>query len=115
MPTVKFIREKKTIEVEYGANLRTVAIENGIELYPGIHALLNCRGFGLCHTCRVRCKNDTMKNASRRRPWERLQELSPLSWYAVGDDEVRLSCQMQVLGDLEIETKPTFNWSGEFK
>ena len=32
MPKVKFVREKKEVEVEPGANLRTVAINEGIEL-----------------------------------------------------------------------------------
>lgn len=112
MPTVKFVNEKKTIEVPQGTNLRQAALEAGIELYPGIHAYANCRGNGLCHSCRVRLKNGTTAGASARGPWERLQEL--LSWYAVGDPEVRLACQLEVQGDLEVETQPTFNWSGEF-
>jgi ferredoxin len=112
MPTVKFIREKQTIEVPYGANLRQAALDAGIELYPGIHQRLNCKGMGLCHSCRVRMKNDTMAGVSSRGPWERFQEL--VSWYRVGDDEVRLACQVQVLGDIEVETQPSFNWSGDF-
>jgi ferredoxin len=113
MPTVKFIREKLTIEVAYGANLREAALAAGIELYSGVHAYLNCRGKGLCHTCTVRPKNDTGDQCSPRGAWERIQEFA--SWYAVGNPDVRLSCQLQVLGDLEIETQPEFNWSGEFK
>src|SRR5258708_13322497 len=53
MPKVKFVREKKEVEVEPGANLRKVAIREGIELYPGIHQYLNCMGFGQCASCRV--------------------------------------------------------------
>ena len=33
---------------------------------------------------------------------------------AIGHEhEMRLACQVQVMGDCTIETKPTFNWSGE--
>src|SRR5262249_11489032 len=43
--------------------------------------------------------------------------LNPLAWVqlaSVGhEDEMRLSCQVQVFGDCAIETRPAFNWSGE--
>jgi hypothetical protein len=29
------------------------------------------------------------------------------------EDEMRLSCQVQIFGDCAIETRPAFNWSGE--
>ena len=113
MPKIKFVREKKEIEVPLGANLREVAMANGIELYPGIHAYANCGGKGLCHSCRVLCKNGTARNASRMGWWEKVQSL--LGAYAIGHEfEMRLSCQTTVEGDLEIETQPAFNWSGEF-
>ena len=114
MPKVKFLREKKEIEVPLGANLRDAAMKAGIELYPGIHAYLNCHGNGMCHSCRVLLKNGTMRNASKLGFWEMVQEATAI--YSTGcEDEVRLACQTHVDGDLEVETQPAMNWSGEFK
>ena len=56
MPSVKFVNEKKTIEVPVGANLRREALKAGIELYPGIHRVLNCHGLGQCASCCVKIK-----------------------------------------------------------
>ncbi|HEV3080754.1 MAG TPA: 2Fe-2S iron-sulfur cluster-binding protein, partial [Gemmataceae bacterium] len=53
MPKVVFVKEKKELEVVDGANLRQEARKAGIELYQGPDRFLNCRGLGLCGTCRV--------------------------------------------------------------
>src|SRR5690606_36448562 len=65
MPTVKFLSDKKSIEVPDGANLRKEAMKNGIELYTGPHRYLNCRGNGLCCSCQVRVKKGT-ENVSKQ-------------------------------------------------
>src|SRR4051812_20826511 len=65
MPTVKFVNEKKTIEVPKGANLRKEALKAGIELYPGIHKVFNCHGLRQCASCRVLLKKGT-ENVSRQ-------------------------------------------------
>jgi len=111
MPKVKFIREKQEIEVEEGANLRKVALANGIALYPGIHRLLNCRGLAQCGSCMVLLKKGTAANAGRKGLMETLR-LS-LGWAAIGNEgEARLACQTRVMGDLQVETQPKFNWTG---
>ncbi len=48
MPKIKFVKEKKEVEVEAGANLRKAAIKEGVELYPGVHKYVNCMGFAQC-------------------------------------------------------------------
>ena len=60
MPIIKFIKEKKEIEVPRGANLRKAALEAGINLYQGINGfgasvnkVFNCHGLGQCGMCRV--------------------------------------------------------------
>ena len=53
MPEIHFIRENRTITVEEGANLRESAIRDYISLYPHIFKILNCRGRGLCTSCKV--------------------------------------------------------------
>jgi ferredoxin len=60
MPTVKFIKENKEIEVPEGANLRSEAIKAGINMHQGFNGMgasvnkfLNCKGWAQCGTCRV--------------------------------------------------------------
>ena len=48
MPTITFANEKKEIQVPNGANLRKEALRAGVQLYPGIHKVVNCHGFGQC-------------------------------------------------------------------
>jgi ferredoxin len=111
MPKVKFTSEGKEIEVEPGANLRRVALKNGIPLYPGIHRILNCRGLAQCGSCMVLLKNGSGAHASKKGLLETLR-LS-LGWAAIGHEgEARLACQTRVLGDLEVVTRPEFNWFG---
>ena len=117
MPSVTFVKEKKTIEVPEGANLRKEARKAGIEVYPGIHKhfLANCHGCGLCCSCRVQIKKGN-ENVSKPGLWERLHMMiNPFGFFArLGhEEELRLSCQTKVHGDIEVETQPEFNWHGE--
>jgi ferredoxin len=115
MPKVTFVNEKKEIEVEAGANLRDAARKAGIPIYGGLDKYLNCRGLGLCGTCRVLVKKG-MENLSPKTFMERFNfNLHPLTMLAVigHEDEMRLSCQVRVNGDCAVETQPAMNWSGE--
>jgi ferredoxin len=116
MPKVTFVKEKKEIEIPVGANLRQEARKAGIEVYPGaIERTFNCRGFGVCGTCRVHVKAG-MENLSPKTLMEKANlNLHPLTMFAaIGhEDEIRLSCQVKVNGDCTIETTPQFNMSGE--
>ncbi len=106
MPKVVFVNEKKEIEVPVGANLREEARKAGIEVYKGLSKYLNCLGHGLCGTCRVLVKKG-MEGLSPKGRLERFTLRRMLS--SIGhEDEMRLSCQCQVLGDC-----PAMNWSGE--
>jgi ferredoxin len=115
MPKVVFVNEKQEIEVAAGANLRQAARAAGIPIYKGLDRYLNCRGLGLCGTCRVLIKKG-MENLSPKSVMEKINfNLHPLTSLAVigHEDEMRLACQVQVNGDCTIETHPTLNWSGE--
>jgi ferredoxin len=115
MPSVKFINEKKTIEVPEGANLRKEALKAGVELYPGVHRYLNCRGLRQCASCRVMIKKGK-QNVSRPGLIERLRLLAgPITYFArIGhEDDLRLACATKVLGDIEVETQPAVNWHGD--
>ena len=115
MPKVEFINLKKEIEVPIGANLRQEAIKAGIPVYKGLHRYLNCRGNGLCGTCKVLVKKG-MENLNPKTVMEKFNFAThPLSMLArIGhEDEMRLACQVQVNGDCTVETRPPLNWSGE--
>jgi 2Fe-2S ferredoxin len=115
MPKVVFVNEKKEIEVPDGANLRQEAIKSGIQVYKGLHRYLNCRGNGLCGSCKVIVKKG-MENLSLKGWLERFTlATSPVTSLAIvgHEEEMRLSCQVKVQGDCTVETRPAFNWSGE--
>ena len=115
MPTVKFQTDKKSIDVPEGANLRKEAMKNGIELYTGPHRYLNCRGNGLCCSCRVYVKKGD-ENLSKPGLWEKLNMwINPLGFFSrIGHEkEVRLACQTKVYGDCEVEARPGLNLYGE--
>jgi ferredoxin len=111
MPKVKFIKEKTEIEVPEGANLRLEARKAGIQVYPGVHKYLNCMGMGQCGTCKVLIKKG-MENTGAKTFMEKLTLLRMFS--TIGNEaEMRLSCQCTVKGDIEVETQPALNWSGD--
>jgi len=118
MPKVKFVNEKKEIEVPEGANLRQEARKAGIELYPGVHKYVNCRGLGLCTTCAV-CISKGVENVNPPGFWEKANMTNPVmhpfTYFArIGREEsFRLACRTKVYGDIEVETQPEINWHGE--
>ena len=113
MPKITFTRENRELEVPEGTNLRQAAMAEGIQLYRGVHRYFNCHGFSLCGECRVYITKG-MENASPKTLLEKLRIGG--SWFKLGhEDEVRLACQVKVLGDLEVRTQPEFNWFGERK
>lgn len=111
MPKIKFTKEKKDIEVAKGENLRAAMQKNGIDPYAGIHKKVNCGGHGRCGTCRVYVKQGD-ENAGRKTLMERLRLL--LGPESIGhEDEIRLSCQTTVEGDMTVETTPAMNLYGD--
>jgi ferredoxin len=112
MPKVTFVKEKQEIEVPAGANLRAEAIKAGIQVYPGINRVLNCRGNGLCGTCAVLVKKGD-ENLAPKSAREKLK-LATMVFATIGhENDMRLSCMTTVNGDCTIETQPAFNLAGE--
>lgn len=111
MPKVNFLKERKVVEVKQGDNLREVALREGIEIYSGLKKILNCRGKGLCATCRVVIKNNTMKGLSPMGLFEKIR--LALSWVGIGEENMRLSCQTKVEGDVDVWTQPEINLYGK--
>lgn len=116
MPKVTFKKEKKTVEVPEGANLRKVAQNAGVEVYKGLHKYLHCPGLGLCGSCRVYVKKGK-ENLTQPSIIEKFttQIGNPEAQFAfIGhEEELRLSCQCRVTGDVEVETAAPCNWHGE--
>ncbi len=133
MPVVKFIKEKKEIEVPVGANLRKEAIKAGVNTHQGLNGfgaslnkVLNCHGLGQCGTCRVKIVKG-MENASPMgliESWRfRFPVPTPVTPFAldpipamacIGNEAtMRLSCQVTVEGDMEVETGPELDLYGE--
>lgn len=111
MPKVVFTNEKKDLEVPQGANLRQEAMTAGIQVYRGIDKFLHCPGWAICGTCRVLVKKG-MENLSAKGLREKAKLAMMMS--SIGhEDEMRLSCQVQVNGDCTIETRPPLNLSGD--
>ena len=78
---VFFKSEKKIIHASFGKTLREALLENHMSPYPGKSALMNCRGLGVCGTCKVILVENNEKK------------------------EVR-SCQIQCFKPLDIELSP---------
>lgn len=100
MPVVRFAGQ--TVECLHGANLRMVLLRARLPLYHSVARAIHCRGYGTCGTCAVRIQG----NVSEPTPAE-LRRLDFPPHHV--DGGLRLACQCQVLGDLEI-TKHAGLW-----
>ena len=83
-----------------------------MEVYQGLDRYLNCRGLGACGTCRLLVKNGK-ENLSPKGIVERVS--LALHWISSTgfEDEIRLSCQCTVVGDISVEVRPEANLCGE--
>ncbi len=89
--TVHMGSETVVIAVEHGSNLRQVLLTNGLSPYGKLSRLANCGGRGLCATCGVRVNTENVP---------------PVHWHdRIGNHfgYLRLSCQIHVTEDLDIE------------
>ena len=50
---VTFVEDDTILVAPIGSNLRQLALDNNIPIYSDLAKVLNCRGLGLCTTCRV--------------------------------------------------------------
>ena len=93
MPTVTV--QGKTLSCSNGANLRKVLLKHDINLHNGQSKIINCRGMGTCGTCAVeiigKVSDSNWRDKTRR-------SLPPHSL----NQNRRLACQTQVLGDVEV-------------
>ncbi len=125
MPVIKFIKEKKEIEVRDGANLRLEALKCGINLYPGLNGVgaslnqvFNCHGLGLCGSCRVNIvkgmeNTNTMGFIEKVKFTVPVPDPLPVLAYVGNESQMRLACKTTIHGDVDVETCPDLNLFGE--
>ena len=93
MPKIQFAGA--SVECLEGANLRNVLLRARLPLYNGPARALHCRGLGSCGTCAVQIAGDVSEPTAMEKvrlrvpPHDRQRGL-------------RLACQVNVLGDLQV-------------
>ena len=97
MLEIKFPKQNRTIKVEPGANLRQAAIDTKLSVYPHILKILNCRGRGLCTSCKVEIVSGAV---DPRNDLENEKLASALKRYP----NLRLACQITVNDNLVVHT-----------
>ncbi len=125
MPVIKFVKEKKEIEVPLGSNLRKEAMKADVNVHQGVNGfgaslnkIMNCHGIAQCGTCRVRITKG-MENASSMGVLEKIRFYNPIPdpipcmAYIGQETTMRLACQVTVQGDMEVETGPELDLFGE--
>jgi ferredoxin len=125
MPIVKFVKEKKEVEVPAGSYLRPEASKAGINTNCGVNGIgqdinkfVNCLGLGMCGTCRVLITKG-MENTNPMTIREKLKFNTPgpdpmVSMSFIGHEKtMRLACMTRIDGDIEVETCPEVNLFGE--
>jgi ferredoxin len=98
MGTIKFVKEDLEVEAAAGANLRSKALESGVEIYTLKGKLLNCGGYGQCGTCLIEIVAGTENLSERTAVENRKLKKRP--------DSYRLACQTLVNGSVSVKTKP---------
>jgi ferredoxin len=97
MPKVVFVNEHRIIEVPQGKNLKSLALELGINPHREFFRGINCGYLGMCGTCQVWVKEKAPGSTNLRNFREKI---------AGTRGQRRLACQVKVLGDVEITTMP---------
>ena len=97
MPKITVEELDRTLVVPPGANLREALLDAGVEVYPFVWALLNCRGHGICGSCRVKVTGGEENLSPRTDVESRKLRKRP---------DLRLACQCVVRGDVKVLTLP---------
>jgi ferredoxin len=94
MLEIYFEVQNRTIQVEPGANLRQAAIDNKLSIYPHMFKILNCRGRGLCTSCKVKIVSGKVDPRNEIEQ-DKLKNT---------DMDVRLACQITVQDNLVVKS-----------
>ena len=108
---VQWTTEEGTVEFEahHGELLRTAALRRGIvSPHNGKSKLINCRGLGTCGTCAVEVAKGGVVEPRERNNRERLRLSFPPHNPDKQSPFLRLACQLQVHGDLQVTKRAGF-------
>jgi ferredoxin len=109
MPAIYFEKERKSLDVLPGTNLRTAALKSGIELYSSLHRVFHANlDLG---PVKFPCGADVVelvdgKGVSVRSPEE--EAVIAGRWFLKRKvaPNMRLACQLVVNGDITVRTMP---------
>ena len=93
MLEIQFPYQNRTIKVEPGVNLREAAIANKLSVYSHVFKILNCRGRGLCITCKVIIESGDV------------DPRNDLENKKLKDPKLRLACQVTVKDNMVVRTQ----------
>ena len=99
MPTVFYVNENVRVEIPEGDSVRYPALENDVPVYCGVWKIANCHGNGLCASDRV-----VVSPSSNTNPPTALEKIR-LGRDLKKNPNLRLACQVQVFGDVTVETQ----------
>ena len=95
MPKVSFVNEHRIVEVPQGKNLKSLALELGINPHREFFRGVNCGYLGMCGTCQVWVKEGASGATNPPNLREKMGGMRGLR---------RLACQVKIIGDVEITT-----------
>ncbi|BAZ12887.1 putative ferredoxin [2Fe-2S] [Calothrix sp. NIES-4071] len=98
MGNMNFVKESKEVIAANGANMRLLAMQNGIDIYKVWGKMMNCGGYGQCGTCIVEITEGIGNLSPRTDAENRILKKKP--------ENYRLACQTLVNGPVSIVTKP---------
>jgi ferredoxin len=97
MPSIRIADQ--VIECDEHENLRRVLLAAKAPLYNGLARMIHCRGLGTCGTCAIEVTG-------------MVSEMTAIEKWRLGfpphqaGSGLRLACQCQVIGDIEIKKRP---------
>ena len=97
MLEITFENHNRTLKVESGTNLREAAIAGKLGIYAHIFKILNCRGRGLCSSCRVEIVSGQVAERNE-------VENKNLAKSLKKNPNLRLACQISVEDNLVVRT-----------
>lgn len=92
MSRISFVKNKAPIDIPEGIVLMEALLAHGVPVAS------SCKGDGICGKCRMR-----IVSGAEHLPAKSAAEIAVLEKNLAGTDQ-RLSCQVQVFGDLIVDT-----------
>ncbi len=99
MPKITFVRENVQVDVPDGDSVRYPALEHDVSVYCGVKQVVNCHGNGLCGFDRVAVSPSVNTNGLT------FMEKFWLRGDLKKNPNMRLACQVQVFGDVNVDTQ----------